>query len=340
VSWQRVRGREAQAEAFDRIVRRGRLGHAYLFAGPAGVGKRLFADELAKALLCEAPDRPRLEACDQCQACALVAAGTHPDLFTIGRPEETLELPTKVVRDLCRDLGLKPARGRGKVAIVDDADDLNDESANRFLKTLEEPPPRSVLLLVGTSAQRQLPTILSRCQVVYFPPLPDSLVREILREQGVEEAQVERLARMSGGSPGRALALTDPELWEFRQKLLQALTRIPFDSVGLGKAWTHFVEEAGKEAAAQRRRAAVVLALLIDFLEAALPVSLGAAANLADDADRKALEQFASRTDPEQVTALLDRCLEADRQIDCRVQLVLILEALTDALGQKLRTAT
>src|SRR5947209_7538445 len=135
VSWERVRGREAQVEAFDRIVRRGRLGHAYLFAGPQGVGKHLFALELAKALLCEAPARPRLEACDRCPACALVAAGTHPDLFAIGRPEESLELPIEVVRELCHGLGLKPARGRGKVAIVDDADDLNDAAANCFLKT-------------------------------------------------------------------------------------------------------------------------------------------------------------------------------------------------------------
>src|SRR5205807_4346929 len=129
--------------------------------GPSGVGKRLFAEELAKALLCESPNRPRLEACDRCPACLQVAAGTHPDYFVAGRPEESLELPIDVVRELCHSLGLKPARGHGKVAIVDDADDLNDAAANCFLKTLEEPPPRSVLLLIGTSAERQLPTIVS-----------------------------------------------------------------------------------------------------------------------------------------------------------------------------------
>jgi DNA polymerase III subunit delta' len=341
VSWQRVRGREAQAEAFDRVVRRGRLGHAYLFTGPSGVGKRLFAEELAKALLCEAPNRPRLEACDRCPACVQVAAGTHPDYFVASRPEESLELPIEVVRDLCHSLGLKPARGRGKVAIVDDADDLNDAAANCFLKTLEEPPPRSVLLLIGTSAERQLPTIVSRCQVIRFAPLSEELVREILREQGVEDTStIERLARLSGGSPGQALALSDSELWEFRRKLVQAIAQTPLDSVGLGKAWTQFVEEAGKESAVQRRRAALVLRLLIDFLQAALTMRVGGAPDLAEPDDRRALEQLVGRTDPEQLAGILDRCLEADQQIDRRAQLVLILEALTDALGQKLRATT
>src|SRR5438270_5949627 len=102
VSWQRVRGHDALVESFQRIVRRGRLAHAYLFTGPPGVGKRLFADELAKALLCEQPPGPQLAACDRCPACAQIEAGTHPDLYVAGRPEESLELPIEVVRELCR----------------------------------------------------------------------------------------------------------------------------------------------------------------------------------------------------------------------------------------------
>src|SRR5437016_2190902 len=225
VSWQRVRGHERLVDAFDRVVRRGRLGHAYLFAGPPGVGKRLFAEELARALLCESPARTRLEACDLCPACRQVAAGTHPDLFIAGKPEESLELPIDVMRDLCRSFSLKSARDRGKVVILDDADDLNEESANCFLKTLEEPPPRSVLLLIGTSPDRQLATIRSRCQVVHFAPLAGELVAELLRAQGAEDpALIERLVRLSGGSPGRARALADPALWEFRRQMLGQLS--------------------------------------------------------------------------------------------------------------------
>src|SRR6516164_3341001 len=187
--------------AFDHARKRGRLAHAYLFCGPPGVGKRLFANELAKALLCENPPGAQLEACDRCPACHQVEAGTHPDFFAAGRPEENLEIPIELVRELCRSFSLKAARGRGKVALLDDADDLNEYSANCFLKTLEEPPAGAVLILIGTRPDRQLPTIVSRCQVVRFAPLPQPLVAALLREQGVEDqALVERLARLSGGS--------------------------------------------------------------------------------------------------------------------------------------------
>jgi DNA polymerase-3 subunit delta' len=319
-------------------VRRGRLAHAYLFTGAPGVGKRHFADELAKALLCEQPPGSHLEACDACPACALVEAGTHPDLYIATRPEEGLDLPIEVVRELCRSFALKSARGRGKVAILDDADDLSVPAANCFLKTLEEPPPRSVLLVIGTSADRQLPTIVSRCQVVWFQPLAPPLVAELLRAQGIEdETLLERLVRLSGGSPGQARALADPTLWEFRRLFLDGLTRPQLDSVGLAKKWMHFVEEAGKEAGAQRRRAALVLRLLIGFLGDALSLGTGGTPRLADPEDEKALQELLPRTDPDRLLELLERCLEADLQIDRRVQIVLVLEALLDALGQKMR---
>jgi DNA polymerase-3 subunit delta' len=325
-------------QLFRRVVQRGRLAHAYLLSGPRGVGKRLFAEELAKALLCEASLEARLEACDRCPACAQVAAGTHPDFFVATRPEESLEFPIKVMRDFCQSLSFKPARGRGKVAILDDADDLNEEAANCFLKTLEEPPPRSVLLLIGTSADRQLSTIVSRCQVVHFRPLSEALVGEILRAQGVEDsALIERLARMSGGSPGQALALADPALWEFRRLLVKGLAQPRFDSVALTQSWMQFVEEAGKDSAAQRRRAALVLRFLIEFVNAALTLRVSGAPKLAEPDDLRALEEIARRADAEQLLGVLERCLEAEAHIDWRVQLVLVVEGLVDALGQRLR---
>lgn len=337
MSWTRIRGHEAQVRAFDRAVRRGRLAHAYLFTGPPGVGKRLFAGELAKALLCEGGDGAVLAACDACTSCTLVEGGTHPDLFIVARPEDSHELPIEVMRELCRGFALKSARGRGKVAVLDDADDLNDASANCFLKTLEEPPPRSVFILVGSSSERQLPTIVSRCQVVRFAPLPESVVADLLRVQELSDpALVPRLARLSGGSPGEALALADPALWEFRHRLLQELFGPKPDTVGLARAWMQFVEEVGKESGPQRRRAAVMLRLLIGFLEDALALSCEGTPRLADPEDRPLLQGVAGRVEPDRLVTLLERCLEADTQIERYAQLVLVLEALLDALGRLL----
>jgi DNA polymerase-3 subunit delta' len=334
VSWQRIRGHDAQIEAFRRAVRRGRLAHAYLFTGASGVGKRLFAVELAKALLCEAPDPERpLEACDRCPSCVQVEARTHPDFAFHVRPEELHEFPIKQMQEVCHGLSLKPARGRGRVVVLDEADDLNEESANCFLKTLEEPPPGAVLILIGSSPDRQLPTIVSRCQAVRFAPLSDAVVADILRGNGVEDPTLRaRLVKLARGSPGLARSLADPELWSFRRRLLDGLTRQRDDAPALSRAWMEFVEQSGKESAVQRERSRLLLRLLIEFLtEALAPI----ATNAADD-DAAALEALRQRFDGEALLPVLERCLEADEQIERRVQLVLAIEGLIDALTRML----
>jgi DNA polymerase-3 subunit delta' len=338
MAWQRVRGHEALAEAFRRAVGRGRLAHAYLFTGPPGVGKHLFAIELAKALLCVAPrQQGTLEACDACPSCLQVDAGTHPDFYQAARPPDAHEFPIELMRELCQSFSLRSARGRGKVVVLEGADDLNAESANCFLKTLEEPPPGSVLILIGSSPDRQLPTVVSRCQVVRFSPLPSEVVVDLLREAGIEDAALrERLARMSEGSPGMARELADPALWAFRARLLEALSQPSPDSVTLARDWMALVEEAGKESAAQRGRARLVLRLLTDFLADALAVGQGSMPRRVAEEERSALQRLAFRLGPERLLGLIERCLEADMQVERRVQLVLVLEGLVDSLGQQL----
>jgi DNA polymerase-3 subunit delta' len=332
VSWNRIRGHEALSRSFAEVVAHGRLGHAYLFAGPAGVGKKLFARELAKAILCETA-KDRVDACDRCASCLLVEAGTHPDVISINRPEDKNEFPIAVIRDLTEKLAMKPARGGYKFAVIDDADDFNAESANALLKTLEEPPPRSVVILLATDSERQLPTILSRCQLIRFAPLPPALVAELLRKQEIEPDRAELLARVSNGSLGQAIELSDPELWNFRRTLLAELANPHLDTVALSKKYTQFYEEAGKESGMQRRRAALVLKLLIGILDEALRVSAGGSLDRVEPEERAAIQSLADRLGTERLLKWIDRCLAADYHIDRSVQLVLAVEALVDSLN-------
>jgi DNA polymerase-3 subunit delta' len=340
MSWQRVAGHESLVEAFTQARRRGRLAHAYLFVGPPGVGKWLFAHELAKTLLCEempregVPDKGPWQACDRCASCVLVAAGTHPDFFQVGRPEEKNVIPIDTMRELCQGFALTPARGRGKVAVLDDADDLDQAGANAFLKTLEEPPPRSVFMLVGSSADRQYATIVSRCQVVRFAPLPEAKVIDLLRQQGVDDEKLlPRLARMSGGSPGQALALADAGLWEMRRILLEGLSRPQPNPVELAEQLNEFIEEAGKEAAAQRKRAALVLRLLVEFLHDAVAVGCGGTPRFDDPDEAQWVQGLLKRADTERLLSMIERCMEADAQLDRYVQVSLVVEGLLDALA-------
>ena len=175
------------------------MASSFLFAGPDGIGKRTFAVKLAQALLCENSPEEALDPCEHCPACIQVDAGTHPDFQLISKPEDKSFIPLELLigdkehrrrEGLCRHIALKPYMGR-KIAVIDDADYLNAEGANALLKTLEEPPPRSVLILIGASPAKQLPTIRSRCQLVRFQPLDADAVAQLLSAQGIAENPAE-----------------------------------------------------------------------------------------------------------------------------------------------------
>jgi DNA polymerase-3 subunit delta' len=335
MSWDRVRGHDAARQSFQTAFALGRLGQAYLFAGPDGVGKRLFARELAKALLCERPPAP-LAACDRCPACAQVEAGTHPDVFTLRTPEGKHELPVAEMREFCKRLAQKATRGARKIGIVEDADDFNEESANSFLKTLEEPAPGSLLLLLATGIDRQLPTILSRCQVVRFAPLPPADLRAVLAaNQVTDPEQLDRLVQLAGGSAAQALTLSSDEVWAVRRQLVEGLTA-PRPSFGaLAEAWQAFVEDAGKDTAGQRARAAAVIRFLLDALSQALRLSQGADVSGLDAADEARLRAFADRLGPDRLLELIDRCVEADYHVERRVQLVLVIESVLEQFTRR-----
>jgi DNA polymerase-3 subunit delta' len=334
MTWGPVRGHAEIVRAFDAAWRKGRLGHAYLFAGPAGVGKHTLAREIGRALLCETLGKT-LAACGQCASCSLANAGTHPDLILAARPEEKVDVPIEVVRGVIENLSLKPARGGRKVAILDDADDLNAQSANALLKTLEEPPPGSVLFLIGgPTPERQYRTILSRCQVVPFTPLRREHVIELLKANEVtDEARLDRLVRVAGGSIGQALALDDETLWQFRKTLLDAVAGPTFDAFELATKWNQYVEEAGKEGGVRRRRASLVLKLLIGLLLDAQRVTHGVKPLVADSTESRTLSRVAERLGPEKLMTWIDRAAEADLQVDRKVQLELVIEAFADSLA-------
>jgi DNA polymerase-3 subunit delta' len=337
MSWGRIRGHAAARQMFQTAVERGRLGQAYFLVGPEGIGKALFARQLSKALLCEKP-RGVLIACERCPACQQVEAGTHPDLLTLSTPEDKHELPVDVMRDFCAQLSRTPVRGGRKIGIVLDADEFNLESANSFLKTLEEPSPGVFLLLVATSTDRQLPTILSRCQIVRLNPLTAEELSAVLIEQGVtDQKQRDRLVKLSGGSVSRAIALNDDAIWQVREELISGITALRPDFTHLAGLWLQFVEGAGKETAAQRNRSSVVIGFLIDSLRQSLRYALGSVVTGIDSEDERRLKPFAQRLGPGRLIDLIDKCLEADLRVERRAQLILVIESVLKQFTKPVR---
>jgi len=277
MSWDQILNHQPALERFQRSVERNRLASTYLFVGPEGIGKRTFALKLAQALLCEKRSDSKLEPCGICPGCQQVLAQTHPDLILISKPKDKAFIPVETfIGDkehrrqvgLCHEIGLKPFSGGRKIAIIDDADFLNQEGANSLLKTLEEPPPKSLLILIGTSEQRQLSTIVSRSQVIRFEALTNSQVLTILERNNLietEDVPLETLAQSSEGSVSMAVKLSDPDTLEFRRTLFEQLaTGDPGQDI-FSDTVNGFVDAAGKDAAKKRMRLVMVGDFAIAF---------------------------------------------------------------------------
>lgn len=221
-----------------RALATGRLAHAYAFVGPPGAGRTTAALLLAEALLC--PQATAAGGCGRCRACAMVAGRRHPDLHVIEPtpPERNPRGPRAIriddIRALEREAGLKPVMGGRKVFILDDADRMTPDTPHAFLKTLEEPPPRTVMILVLASPRAVPATVLSRCHRVPFAPRPDPDAEtrraEALAFFGeVGRTGVEALFRRLG-APGfdreRAEGLVDA-YWLYCRDLLLARAGAP-----------------------------------------------------------------------------------------------------------------
>lgn len=204
-----------------RAVTSGRTSHAYLFLGAPGSGKLDAAWALAQALVCEHGG------CGSCEACVRVARHTHPDVHYYA-PESVTGYLIGQTRDLIEDVSLAPIRAKTKVYIIDQADRLRADSANALLKTLEEPPAGVTFILLGTSAETILPTIVSRCQCVPFRMVaPADAARAVAQTTGATESRC-RMAVAVAGSPARAIAfLKSAERQEARRTMLRSLDALP-----------------------------------------------------------------------------------------------------------------
>jgi DNA polymerase-3 subunit delta' len=279
MAWQGIEGHDDVVAGLARVAARGRLAGSFLFIGPPGVGKGLFAQRLAQALTCRAATADLIP-CGRCGSCMQAQAGTHPDIDVVRKPEDRQTIPLesfigdaahRMREGLCWRLLLQPLVATRKVAIILDADHLSTEAANCLLKTLEEPPAGAVIILVGTSLERQLPTIRSRCRVVRFGPLPVATVRDILAREraavgdGSADEILGAAAAAAGGSLDRARLLVDPDVAAFRQRLAELLAARPPRGVDLARDTLALVESAGTEAARRRQRLRLVLEAAIDW---------------------------------------------------------------------------
>ncbi len=224
MTFARILGHDRQKDILRRALNKNRLAHAYLFEGPEGVGKRLMALALARAVFCQEGG------CGTCAACRKVDHHNHPDLHLLEPDGTTIKI--EQIRAIQKELSYRPLEARKKVCLIDSADRMNQAAANALLKTLEEPSGEALLILLTSRPESLLSTIRSRCQRLPFTRLPQTLLARVLTEQlGVDQQQGHILAALSEGSFKKALG-KDRELFlEQRRDLLKAVTALSAGSI-------------------------------------------------------------------------------------------------------------
>jgi DNA polymerase-3 subunit delta' len=220
-----VKGHDFQKSIIKRAAGEGLVSHSYLFSGLDGIGKKLVATEFAKLINCANESPGSIEGC-QCGSCAKVDKGIHPDVIYV-KFEGVKSIKVEQIREGVENrLFLRPYEGKYKVVIVDEAHRMSHGAQNAFLKTLEEPPANSVIILITSNPDSLLPTIRSRCQIIRFHPLPKQLILHELEKRGELTSEQSLLcAKLSRGSLGKAISL-DSDTLRWREELIQFIMHL------------------------------------------------------------------------------------------------------------------
>jgi len=223
MSFKEIKGQDSSLEILQGHMKNGRLASGYLFLGPSGVGKALAAKTLAKALNCK---EDNLDSCDKCPSCLKIESNQHPDVHIVD--SEGLEIKIEDIRNLQSQISLRPYEGRVKVFIIKNAHNLNQASGNAFLKTLEESPGNSVIILLSEKPNLLLKTIVSRCQAIKFYPVQRIQLENVLfNEYSLGKELAHFLAYFCDGRLGKALSLKEEDILKQKNLIIDefALSR-------------------------------------------------------------------------------------------------------------------
>ncbi len=225
MSFKDIVGQEKAVNILLKSLKEDKVSPSYIFVGSEGVGKKFTAVEFAKTINCLNVNN-NLEACEICNVCNKINKQCCPDLKIIEPIKGSIKI--EQIRELRREIDLKPFEYRKKIYIIDQAEEMTIEASNCLLKTIEEPPDYAIIILICINTDSILPTIISRCQLIKFRLIDSSKIRKILfNKVNLEESKAELVSKLSQGSIGKAFKLiSDKEYFNRREKLLDYLNKV------------------------------------------------------------------------------------------------------------------
>ena len=336
----------------------GKLAHSYIFTGREGIGKFTTACQWAKLLLCENPVATEdfADSCSQCESCRLFEAGSHPDFnhvykelreFTKDGKGKTrpVDLPIDVIREFLIDkVSIRPNLSGKKVFIISEAEKLNTYSQNSLLKVLEEPPEYCTIILLCTRAEKLLPTIKSRCQMIRFGPIDQEVITEKIKQMGIEEKIARYFARLADGSLGNAsqwakLQLQDANLYQLKKQLVNSLADYQYSqSIDLAKnlldeskkiadTWTK-MDGATSKTDINRRSHKIIIRIIVSILHDAMKMGFIDPQTFVNFDQQEQIKKLARHFKCERAAEKIANTCETMRWIDANVNEKLIFEHL------------
>ncbi|UCC98322.1 MAG: DNA polymerase III subunit delta' [Phycisphaerales bacterium] len=363
MSFKEIFCQDRAIDLLQRAFTSDRWAHAYIFAGPEGVGKFKTALEWARLLLCAEPvvEDGLADSCGLCQSCRLFEAGSHADFNHVykelleftkdnkGR-KTPVDLPIDVIREyLIARVSTRPTLSSRKVFVVSEAEKLNVASQNCLLKVLEEPPEYCSIVLLCTRLETLLPTTRSRCQTIRFGPVDECRTVEKLRDMGLEGKQAQYFARSAQGSLGTAckwaeLELAGADLYEIKKRLLGSLARYEFagaldlaqelltDCKKVAETWAG-LDEATSRTDINRRAARTVLQMIILALHDAMRFNAASTSEPVNFDQEQQIRKLAARFDAERAAEKIAECYRMLDWIESSVNEKLIFERLLLSLA-------
>ncbi|MDP6924156.1 MAG: DNA polymerase III subunit delta' [Candidatus Scalindua sp.] len=316
---------------FNKAIKNDHLSHAYIFTGQDGIGKTLFAKEFAKALNCKNDEN---DSCNSCPNCNRIEARNHPDVFWTEREEKAKFIKIENIRNLQNSVRLSPLESGYKIFIIKEADRMNEEASNCLLKTLEEPSPNTIIILIANTMTPIKDTIRSRCQIIRFQPIPSRIIEsQLTGESDAEPNKIGWISRFCNGSLANALHLLDDNHYEMNNNIVTRMTEPKMDNLVLAEELIDSYLSTGDSLEEKRQILKSILHCILQLYRDLLMVKVmnghdvqQEKMSLYNAGREESLQKHANYLTREQITYVIDEILESIKYVDLNLNINLLVE--------------